>query len=185
MEYDSKSIDRQIQEISSKHCIPVLRIIQSDEGITHGELAEQMDLLPSGLSAVTKKMEKCDIPLLNVMQSGKYRKYFLPEYIRQYFHEQEEEKSGDFVHQIKEENLFLLLQHFVEAAGESWRDTMNLLLQEEKIEESSNIGKTFVQFMRLMEKKIGNQQEEVQTVRHFIKNEVLLYLLDKYIEASS
>ncbi|MFQ7156523.1 MAG: winged helix-turn-helix domain-containing protein [Merdimonas faecis] len=185
MQYDGKSVERQIVEISSKHCLPILRIVRDDSGITHGELATKMDLIPSGLSAVVKKMEKCSVPLLTIIQNGKYRKYYLPEYVEKYFAEKEEEKNAEFVRGLKEENLFVLLQHFVDLVGDDWRDTMNLLLQSEEVDESSEVGKIFLNIVNMWKKKEEAKDEEIQAVRNFIRNEVLLYLIDKYIEANS
>ena len=86
---------------------------------------------------------------------------------------------------LKEENLFVLLQHFVDLVGDEWRDTMNLLLQSEEVDESSEVGKLFLNIVSIWKKKEEIKDEEIQAVRNFIRNEVLLYLIDKYIEANS
>lgn len=185
MEYDKKIIERQINEISSKHTLSILQIIKNDDGITHGELADKLNLLPSGLSAVVKKMENCALPLILVSHMGKYRKYSLPEYMKQYLEEQEAEKNKEFVNKVKGKNLFLLLQHFVEDAGVEWRDTMNVLLQEVEIDTSVQVGRHLVEFMDEMRKKRIDQEEEVKAVFRFIKNEVLIFLIEEYIEAHS
>lgn len=183
MPYDNKSIKRQIQEVNSKHCLPILSAINKDNGISQGELALKMNLLPSGLSAVIKKMENCDIPLVIVTQTGKYRRYSLPEYMERYLAEQEKEKSGERTQRMQKENLFLLLQRFVEEAGSDWKGTMNFLLQNEEIDDSSSIGKTFTAFINQMKKRTIAHDEGVDEIRVFINNDVLLYLIDKYIEA--
>ena len=185
MEYDKKLVERQIKEISSKHTLPILQIIEQDDGIRHGELAERLNLLPSGLSTVVKKMENCALPLLAVSQIGKYRRYSLPGYVKQYLTEKEVEKNEEFLRKTKGKNLFLLLQHFVEAAGDDWRDTMNILLQEVEIDSSVQVGKYLVEFMEEMQKKKDVQEDEVKAVFRFIKNEVLIFLIEEYIEAHS
>lgn len=185
MEYDRKLIERQIKDISSKHTWSILQIVEREDGITHGELAEKLHLLPSGLSAVVKKMENCALPLLDVSQIGKYRRYTLPNYVKQYLDEKEAEKKEEFIRKTKGKNLFLLLQHFVEEAGDGWRDTMNVLLQEVEIDTSVRVGECLVEFMDEMKMKNEVQEEEVKAVLNFIKNEVLIYLIKEYIEARS
>ena len=185
MEYDKKLVERQIKEISSKHTMPILQIVEQDDGITHGELAELLNLLPSGLSTVVKKMENCALPLLAVSQTGKYRRYSLPGYVKQYLMEKEAEKNEAFLGKTKGKNLFLLLQHFVEAAGEDWRDTMNILLQEVEIDSSVRVGKYLIEFMEELQKKKDAQEDEVRSVFRFINNEVLIFLMEEYIEAHS
>lgn len=183
MQYSQTNIERQILEINSKHCRPILTAIYNDEGITQGELALKMNLLPSGLTAVIKKMENADIPLVKVTQAGKFRRYSLPEEIKQYLFDDKKAKNDIFIKQGEEESLFLLLQRFVEEAGEQWKEKMNLLLLDEERDTSSELGRLFAIFMCQMKDKTLVQDEEVIEVRMFIKNEVLLYLIDKYIEA--
>lgn len=183
MQYDDKSIDKQVQEINSKHCIPILLIIYENEGITQGDLALRLELLPSGLNAVVKKMERCNIPLVEVTQIGKYKKYSLPEYMKRYLINLKKEKK-DSLKQRQEDNLFLLLQRFVDEAGEDWKEIMNFLLLKEEIDFSTGIEKKFFDFINLLKKKTINCDEGVLEIRAFIRNEVLLYLIDKYIEAA-
>lgn len=183
MPFDNKAIKRQIQEINSKHCLPILSAIDNDNGISQGELAPQVNLLPSGLSAVIKKMTNCDIPLVIVTQTGKYRRYSLPEYVERYLADQKKENNDTQAQQVQEDRLFLLLQRFVEEAGKNWKETMNSLLLDEEIDYSSNIGKTFSAFINQMKTKTLTHDEDIDEIRAFINNEVLLYLIDKYSEA--
>lgn len=183
MQYSQKNIERQILEMNSKHCKPILTAIYKDEGITQGELALKMNLLPSGLTAVIKKMENADIPLVTVTQAGKFRRYSLPEEVKQYLFDEEKAKNDILAKRGEEENLFLLLQRFVETAGEQWKEKMNFLLLDENRGASGELEKCFTDFMRQMKDKTLERDEEVLEVRAFIKNEVLLYLIDKYIEA--
>ena len=60
---------------------------------------------------------------------------------------------------------------------------MNSLLLDEEIDYSSNIGKTFSAFINQMKTKTLTHDEDIDEIRAFINNEVLLYLIDKYSEA--
>lgn len=181
MEYSKNKIERLITEVSPKNCLLILQTVHKNEGITHGELASACGLLPSGLSNVIKRMQQCGLPLIEVSQKGKYRIYALPDYMKEYMDELERE--GCCEKQEDEDNLFLLLQRFVEAAGEQWRERMNLLLQSDEVDESAKEGKTFCDFMRQLMNQTKQGNELVGEVRKFIGNDVLLYLVDKYMEA--
>ncbi|MCI9126377.1 MAG: hypothetical protein HFG28_04190 [Eubacterium sp.] len=183
--YNKKNIEKQILEINSKHCVPILNNIKEEEGITQGQLAIKMGLLPSGLSAVTKKMENSAVPLIIVTQIGKYRQYKLPEYMKQYLIDLETQQNDSILQQLQEENLFLLLQRFVDIAGDNWKELLNYCLLSEDLDTSSKIGKAFINFMDQMVKKTLIHDESVDGIRIFIKNQVLLYLIDQYIEAVS
>lgn len=61
---------------------------------------------------------------------------------------------------------------------------MNLLLLNVDINISPEITKCFIDFMSQMMIKMQKKDEEIYEVKAFIKNEVLLYLIDKWIEAN-
>lgn len=103
MEHDKKSIEKQIQYINSKHCKSVLTIIYEEDGINQGEIARKLNLLPSGLSLVLKKMETSEIPLVNVSQTGKFRRYSLPEYVKNYMRDL---NKGGMMRKSKQRSLY-------------------------------------------------------------------------------
>jgi DNA-binding MarR family transcriptional regulator len=182
MEYERKIIERQIQDIASKHCESILLVIYEEDKISQGEIAKKLNLLPSGLSVVLKKMETSDIPLVNVSQNGKFRRYSLPDYMRTYLSDVKVNKAND--QKEKEESLFLLLQRFVEYAGHDWKEEMNRLLLTEELEQSNLKINAFYAFMEEMKKKsLKLDSNCVNEIKKFIDNEVLIYLIDKYIEA--
>ena len=181
MEHDKKSIEKQIQYINSKHCKSVLTIIYEEDGINQGEIARKLNLLPSGLSLVLKKMETSEIPLVNVSQTGKFRRYSLPEYVKNYMRDLN--KGGDDEKVETEESLFLSLQRFVECKGHVWKEELNRLLLAEADEQSGTKVDAFYAFMENMKKKSIKSDDSVIDVKKFIDNEVLIYLIDKYIEA--
>jgi len=183
MEYDKTRIERQIQNINSKHCKTILSVINSEDGISQGELAKKLNLLPSGLSVVLKKMEFGEFPLVCVHQIGKYRRYSLPEYVQDYLNELngvEQNKDN-----TENESLFLLLQRFVECSGEKWKEEMNRLLLSEEIDQQNLKAKVFVDFMEVMKEKTIKEDDSVNDIKQFIHNEVLIYLIEKYVEADS
>ena len=183
MEFEKKKIERQIQNISSKHCRTILAVIEEEDGISQGELAKKLNLLPSGLSVVLKKMETCEIPLVCVHQIGKYRRYSLPDYMQVYLNGfKESEKNAN---DREEESLFLLLQRFVEYAGKGWKEEMNRLLLAEELQQQDLKTIAFFEFMEGMKEKTAKGDESVNSIKIFINNEVLVYLIDKYIEADS
>lgn len=61
---------------------------------------------------------------------------------------------------------------------------MNLLLLNVDINILPEITKCFIDFMSQMMIKMQKKDEEIYEVKAFIKNEVLLYLIDKWIEAN-
>lgn len=61
---------------------------------------------------------------------------------------------------MKEENLFVLLQHFVDLVGDDWRDTLNLLLQSEEVDESSEVGKIFLNIVNMWKKKKNQKMKK-------------------------
>lgn len=110
--FDEKCIEKQIREIHSRHCEPILAVIDAEDGIIHGDLAERMGLLPSGLSSVVRKMQNCSIPLITVVQAGKYRKYSLPEYVKQYFAGKRQMRENAETRIMQEDNLFFAFAAF-------------------------------------------------------------------------
>ena len=81
--------------------------------------------------------------------------------------------------------LFLPVQRFVEAAGESWREILNLLLCGEEAGISQDVIKAFSELIKQMEELYVTESPELRLLRKFIKNEVLLYLLDEYLLENS
>lgn len=184
------SIRKQIIAIRSKYSEPILEILAKEGELYHGDLAEKLNMSPSGLNVIIKKMQDCDPPILEVLQIGKYKIYTLPPSVKEYIENKFDKNSNDLGHSTAEsskeydetENILLTLQHFSEKAGAKWRDQLNLLLQgiEDQID-----NETIEQYKRLIKKIVyasKYNEEELVQLKKFLNNEVLEYLVQNYLE---
>lgn len=181
-EVEEDDIRKQILQIRSKYCEPILEILREEGELYHGDLAERLKVAPSGLNLVIKKMLESSPPIIEMMEIGKYKIYTLPPRIKQYFMNRNNNngeilESGD----VERENLFLCLQHFIEVAGIKWKDKLNLLFQE-KEEENGEVIKAFQRMMKVIVRVSQYDQEEMTELKRFLGNDVLVYLLQRYLE---
>jgi len=180
------SIRKQIIGIRSKYCEPILELLSREGELYHGDLAEKMNMSPSGLNVIIKKMQECTPPILEINQIGKYKIYALPPAVKEYM----EAKRGEgkafapedsFREDAGEENLLLCMQHFVEKAGDKWRERFNLLLQGEE-DEAQEIKSEFERLMGLIREASKYREEEFERLNRFLNNDVLKYLVREYLD---
>lgn len=183
---EREKIEREINQVRSKYGEKILYILKSERSMYHGDLAAKLEISPSGLNAIIKKMTEGEIPLVRVEQVGKFKKYSLPDEVRQYMENENPEQQGTGTsRKVCGAGLFLPVQRFVEAAGESWREILNLLLCGEEAGISQDVIKVFGELIKQMEELYVTESPELRLLRKFIKNEVLLYLLDEYLLENS
>lgn len=183
---EREKIEREINQVRSKYGEKILYILKSERSMYHGDLAAKLEISPSGLNAIIKKMTEGEIPLVRVEQVGKFKKYSLPDEVRQYMENENPEQQGTGAsRKVCGAGLFLPVQRFVEAAGESWREILNLLLCGEEAGISQEEIKAFGELIKQMEELYVTESPELRLLRKFIKNEVLLYLLDEYLLENS
>ncbi len=178
-------IRRQILQIRSKYCEPILEILAQEGELYHGDLAERLEIAPSGLNAVIKKMLDCSPPIIGLMEIGKYKIYTLPPRMKNYMMNRSgDSKYGEASKWEGEEgeNLFLCLQHFIEAAGIQWKDRLNLLLQEKQQEKDKKVKDKFQTLMKAAMYAFQYDLDAVRELRRFLNNDVLVYLLERYLE---
>ena len=179
------SIKKQIMGVRTKYCEPILELLAQEGELYHGDLSEKLNMNPSGLNAIIKKMQECDPPIIEITQTGKYKIYTLPPEVKEYIDDKKRDettrKSFSQVYTAGE-NVLICMQHFVENAGSNWKDQLNLLLQ--GAGEEIDIG-TKEQFERLMHTIIEAskyREEEVEQLYRFIDNPVLTYLIQEYLD---
>ena len=177
-------IQDQINNVRSKYCEPILSLLAEEGNLYHGDLADKLELSPSGLNAIIKKMQEAELPLIRTSQIGKYKIYALPDNVRVYMDKKGKGKTQEKPN-TKEEtgNPFLLLHNFAEKAGDSWREDFCLLLQGEEERYCEELVSEFDALMECIVEIRFQEPEKVDKVRSFLKNEVLLYLLDDYIDS--
>lgn len=184
------SIRKQIIAIRSKYCEPILEILAQEGELYHGDLAEKLNMSPSGLNVIIKKMLECNPPIIEVMQIGKYKIYTLPPSVKEYIENKFDKNANDLrkdnagVADVfdETESIMLTLQHFSEKAGGQWRDQLNLLLQgmDDVVD-----AETAEQYRRLMKKIVyasKYNEDELQQLKKFLNNEVLEYLVQSYLD---
>lgn len=180
---DEERIRQQILQVRSKYCEPLLEFLFQEGELYHGDLAEKLELSPSGLNAIIKKMMESDPPIIAMMQIGKYKIYSLPEAVKRYM----ENRSRSKVHEEEKTrtyqgNILLTLQHFVEAAGESWKDVLNLMLQGEEPETDKRVIQSFRELTEQARQAQENDSDSYEVLKRAVRNDILLFLLDEYVE---
>lgn len=179
----NEQIHRQILQVRSKYCEPILKLLFQEEELYHGDLADKLKLSPSGLNAIIKKMIDQTPPIIDVTQFGKYTIYTLPDRVRRYMEGRggcKEVKVSD-----KEEygvNVLLALQHFVASAGADWRDELNLLLQKRDQESGVEDKKCFTELIERVKEAKQYDGKAYDELRKVIQNDILWYLLDGYVD---
>lgn len=190
----AESIKRQIMGIRSKYCEPILELLAREGELYHGDLSEKLNMSPSGLNVIIKKMQECDPPIIEILQIGKYKIYTLPPSVKEYMESRKEtgggEESERSVPEEKEEeteigeepNVLLCLQHFADRAGAQWKDTLNLLLQERAYQADAGIRRQFSLLMKAVVFAGKYREEDYERLREFIQNDVLNQLLEEYLD---
>lgn len=178
-------IETQIKSVRSKYCEPILNILEEEDNIYHGDLAEKLNLSASGLNAVVKKMQEVTIPLLKIDEIGKYKIYSLSDEVRRYVIRKSD--SGIDVKNVEQkpkESLFIFLQRFIDAVDGEWREVLCNLLRGEEYSYSDDV---VFQFNCFSECAIGickENRRSLDEVKQFLKNELLCYALDEFLEVS-
>lgn len=178
-----EEIRQQILQVRSKYCESILELLFQEGELYHGDLADKMKLSPSGLNSIIKKMQEGDTPIINMMQIGKYKIYTLPDEVRKYMEKKSHPKQSKGVDSPKSSrNLLLYLQQFVEKADYNWREIMNQLLQGDEEEISEGIRNSFHDLMTQVQWAEENDEDSFAEIKKVIKNDVLIYLLEEYLD---
>lgn len=179
------SIRKQILGVRTKYCEPILDMLAQEGELYHGDLAEKLHMTPSGLNVIIKKMQECDPPIIEITQIGKYKIYTLPPEVKEYIESKKREgtsqKSFSQMY-AEEEDVLICMQHFVEVAGNGWKDQLHLLLRgtDEEIDQARK-----VQFDKLMHAIVETskyREDEMEQLKRFINNDMLLHLIQGYLD---
>lgn len=188
---DDSMIRNQIIQTRSKYCEPVLELLASEGELYHGDLAEKLNLSPSGLNAIIKKMQETEPQIIKTTQIGKYKIYSLPDNVRDFMlkkdgaqvpDEPEEKAVRQTTDVVKKQDIFLCLQHFAELAGKKWKDDLNLLFRgiEENI--SSDVKREFEFFTEALSVSYAEDMESVNDLKRIFNNEVLVFFMEDYMK---
>ena len=180
---EREQIERQIDQIRSKHTRPILKLLEHEHSMYHGELAEQLNISPSGLNAIIKKMLAAELPLIEVDQIGKFKKYSLSKEIAEHFTVFFPEQKGKRETVISGKlGLFIPIQRFIEICGDRWRENLSQLLCGEDEEYPQEIKDAFEVFIKQLQELYRNNDPGLIQLKRFIHNEAVLYLLDGYLQ---
>lgn len=174
------AVRKQILQVRSKYCEPILELLAREGELYHGDLAEKMEMTPSGLNAIIKKMQEGDTTLIETMEIGKYKIYTIPDSVKNYM--KNKNRSVDNRPVRKERgngDLLLALQHFIESVGDGWKDKLNLFLQGE-IDENGKDKNAYDKFVEQV-RQTEQEGEDYIAMKEILNNEVLIYLLERYI----
>lgn len=179
---DDEKIRRQILQVRSKYCEPILEFLFQEGELYHGDLADKMNMSPSGLNAIIKKMMECNPPIIIMTQVGKFTIYSLTDEMKRYMENKSQSKGNrNRGSKVFHENVMLTLQHFVEKAGEDWKDILNLLLQGERTDIGEDIEQSFFELAEQAKQAEECDAENYEMVKKAMKNDILSYLLDEYV----
>lgn len=181
-ETDSEEIHNQILHVRSKYCEPILKLLFQEEELYHGDLAKKLELSPSGLNAIIKKIMEQEPPIIEMTQFGKYTIYTLADRARRYMEGRggfKESKASD--KELYGVNVLLPLQHFVAATGAEWRDELNLLLQKRDQESSIEDKNCFTELIEQAKAAKQYDSRAYDELKKVMQNDILWYLLDGYV----
>lgn len=188
---DDAAIRNQIIQTRSKYCEPVLELLASEGELYHGDLAEKMNLSPSGLNAIIKKMQETEIPIINTTQIGKYKIYSLPDKVKEFIlkkngvqiqNEQEEKETQKTAEAAGRMDIFLYLQHFAEAAGKGWKDSLNLLFRGMEEDVPAEVRTAFASFAEALSIVYAEEAESMEELKRLLRNEVLVFFMEDYLK---
>lgn len=183
LEMEDEEIRQQILQVRSKYSEPILELLFREGELYHGDLADKLNLSPSGLNAIIKKMMEGTKPIIDMMQIGKYKIYTLPDAVRRYMERKiQPEETQETTDKVYEGNSVLVLQHFVEKAGKNWRDVLNTLLQGKYAEDEEDVKRFFVELTRQARLEKEYDVESYKELKNMLNNEILERLLDEYID---
>ena len=187
---DGNSIRSQIIQTRSKYCEPVLELLANEGELYHGDLAEKLNLSPSGLNAIIKKMQETEIPIINTTQIGKYKIYSLPDDVREYMLKKdsalariEEDNVQKTVGGTEKSDMILHLLHFVDLVGRNWKDDLSRLFRgiEENISAEAKVEfENFVEALNLSYTEDGEDMADLK--RRFNNNDMLIFDMDDYMK---
>ena len=181
-----ETVREQINQVRSKYCEPILDILETEGDLYHGDLADKLELSPSGLNAIIKKMQEAELPLIQTSQIGKYKIYSLSEETKEYL--RQKRMKGDqrldrkSLNEEKRTSLFLPLQRFVESAGTGWKDMLGELLQGDHAECTEQTLNHFYEFTGQMAELSRHKSMDVERIQKFLGNDVLNYLLEDFLK---
>ncbi len=185
-------IRSQIIQTRSKYCEPVLELLASEGELYHGDLADKLNLSPSGLNAIIKKMQETEIPIIQTTQIGKYKIYSLPDNVKDFIlkkeqaNDLEEELEADDRCSMEKDkqipDIFLYLQHFVELAGEHWKDDLSLLFRGMEENFSTEIREAFAAFTDALRIIYQEDQEKKNDLKRIFHNDVLVFFMEDYMK---
>lgn len=179
---NKEQIEKAINNIRSKHGKDILDLLWVEKTMYHGDLAGKLSISPSGLNGIIKKMIESEIPLIKVEVVGKFRKYSLSDEMKEYMDASEDRSYKKTASKtVNGIGLFVPIQRFVEAAGDGWREILNQMLCGDDLDVSENLQKCFNELMDQIEELSINNEYGLQLIKKFIKNEVLIYLIEEYI----
>lgn len=174
-----ETVKAQIYRVRSKYCEPILQLLKKEGKLYHGDLAEKLDISPSGLNAIIKKINESDIPLVITEQIGKYKIYSLSQEAKNYFgHYKAPAESSN----KNEKKVFVALQKLIDGLEENWREKLNGILCGEDKYPDESVKDRFQIFISHMLAAKQDCPEQYQEVLQFLKNEMLIYLLENYLQ---
>lgn len=182
-EEKDEEVRQRMLKVRSKYCERILELLFSEGEIYHGDLADKLNLSPSGLNAIIKKMQEDDTYLVEMMQIGKYKIYMLPKDVRKYMEKKENRNNKKYrSNAVGSSNLLIGLQRFVEMVESEWKEVLSLLLQGEDDEIDENIKNYFTDFMGQVQWAEKYDEDAFRELKRVLKNDVLVYLVDEYLE---
>lgn len=182
IEITEEAIRRQILEVRSKYCESILELLAGAGELYHGDLADKLEISPSGLNAIIKKMQAGSIPIVETIQVGKYKIYKLSDEVKDYIQKRRVSKTNERIEGKGTcKDLFVCLQHFVASAGSEWRDQLNLLLQGKGIELDRQVQKDFQELMESVVVAADKGECEYDEFKSLLGNEILEHLLKRYL----
>lgn len=169
-------IEETITQIRSKYTDKILRLLEKEGSLYHGDMAAKLNLSASGLNAIIRKMQEAEI-LININEIGKYKIYSLSTEMKQYFRLKSE--SIVYLHKETERRgLFLPLQHFAQVAGKDWMDALNICLTGEDTEESKEVKQAFSDFIHHAEQLNEN---DIRRIESILENDILIRVFRLYL----
>ncbi len=182
-EMEDEEIRQQILQVRSKYSEPILELLFREGELYHGDLAEKLELSPSGLNAIIKKMMEGTKPIIDMMQIGKYKIYTLPDAVKRYMERKTQpEEAQRTAGKVYEGNAVLILQHFVEKTGKNWKDVLSLLLQGKYDEGDEEVKKFFRELIKQARREQEYDADSYEMLKNMLRNDILEQSLEEYIE---
>lgn len=169
-------MEETIKQVRSKYTEKILNLLDKEGSLHHGDVADKLNLSPSGLNAIIRKMQDLEV-LININEIGKYKIYSLSDDMKTYFRLKNERIV--YLHdQSDRHGLFLPLQRFAQAAGKDWMDALNVCLTGEDTEESDEVKDAFSAFIHQAEQLSSNDLKRIEAI---LENDVLIRIFRLYM----